>query len=258
MEDLRKDEGENFRYRINTGAIRENDTSNIGGIGTIMAKDPAVLFYYQDFLVGTEFMTDENVGKYIRILCHQADKGSLTEQQVLSICRTSVMPVGIQEKLVVDENGLYYNRRMKEEKEKRAVFSESRRNNALSKKAYAQHMEDEDEDENKDEDIKERWNVFADKNGLSKVLKLTPKRKSGISARLKEKQFDLSKIIEEIEMSKFLCGENNSKWKIDFDFIFLSTNNYVKILEGKYRDKTKVRPEPESALALSRRLKGSQ
>ena len=115
-----------------------------------------------------------------------------------------------------------------------------------------------DEDENKDEDIKERWNVFADKNGLSKVLKLTPKRKSGISARLKEKQFDLSKIIEEIEMSKFLCGENNSKWKIDFDFIFLSTNNYVKILEGKYRDKTKVRPEPESALALSRRLKGSQ
>ena len=28
-------------------------------------KDPAVLFYFQDFLVGTEFMTDEEVGQYI-------------------------------------------------------------------------------------------------------------------------------------------------------------------------------------------------
>ena len=42
-------------------------------------KDPAVLFYFQDFLVGTEFMTDDEVGKYIRILCHQADKGALTD-----------------------------------------------------------------------------------------------------------------------------------------------------------------------------------
>lgn len=28
-------------------------------------KYPAVLFYFQDFLVGTEFMTDNEVGKYI-------------------------------------------------------------------------------------------------------------------------------------------------------------------------------------------------
>jgi len=31
-------------------------------------KDPAVLFYFQDFLVGTEFMSDEEVGKYIFVL----------------------------------------------------------------------------------------------------------------------------------------------------------------------------------------------
>ena len=29
-------------------------------------KDPAVLFYFQDFLVGTEFMTDDEVGKYLQ------------------------------------------------------------------------------------------------------------------------------------------------------------------------------------------------
>lgn len=42
-------------------------------------KDPAVLFYFQDFLVGTDFMTADEVGKYIRILCHQADPETQTE-----------------------------------------------------------------------------------------------------------------------------------------------------------------------------------
>ena len=64
-------------------------------------KDPAVLFYFQDFLVGTEFMTDDEVGKYIRILCHQADKGVLTERQVLRICNTSKIPESIEEKLMM-------------------------------------------------------------------------------------------------------------------------------------------------------------
>ena len=113
-----------------------------------MSKDPAVLFYYQDFLVGTEFLTDDEVGKYIRILCHQADKGKLTKKQVLSICKASVIPNFIQEKLKVDSDGFFYNQRMLEEKQKRQKFSESRRNNAKGVKAYAQHMEDEDEDIN--------------------------------------------------------------------------------------------------------------
>ena len=45
-------------------------------------KDPAFLLYYTDFLVGTAFMTNEEVGMYIRILCNIADKGSLTEYQM--------------------------------------------------------------------------------------------------------------------------------------------------------------------------------
>lgn len=123
-----------------------------------MAKDPAVLFYYSDFLTGTAFMTDDELGKYIKILCHQADKGKLTKQQVLSICKASVIPNNIQEKLLTDENGLMYNKRMLEEKEKRVKFSESRRNNAKKEKTYAKHMEN--ENINKDiNDIKEELTV---------------------------------------------------------------------------------------------------
>lgn len=120
-------------------------------------KDPAVLFYFQDFLVGTEFMTDEEVGKYMRILCHLADKGSLCKSQILRICKTSTIPEVINEKLSIDENGNYYQRRMREEREKRVNYSESRRINRTKKEdkiceTYDAHMENENENININED----------------------------------------------------------------------------------------------------------
>ena len=92
-------------------------------------KDPAVLFYFQDFLVGTEFMNDEEVGKYIRILCHQADKGALSESQLKRICRSEI-PEAIKEKLKINGDGKYYQERMKIEKEKREKHIEHQRENA--------------------------------------------------------------------------------------------------------------------------------
>ena len=113
-------------------------------------KDPAVLFYFQDFLVGTEFMTDDEVGKYIRILCHLADKGALTQSQLKRICRSEV-PEAIKEKLKTDEDGNYYQNRMRSEREKRVNYSESRRKNRTKNnnicKSYVPHMENENENE---------------------------------------------------------------------------------------------------------------
>ena len=34
-----------------------------------MGKDPAFLFYFRDFLVSTSFMTFEELGAYIKLLC---------------------------------------------------------------------------------------------------------------------------------------------------------------------------------------------
>jgi len=110
-----------------------------------MAKDPAFLFYYQDFLVGTEFMSAEEVGCFVRLLCHQADKGKLTEKHILSICRAYGFSDSVREKFKVDSEGLFYNERLRFEVEKRKLYSESRRKNA---KAYALHMENENTNEN--------------------------------------------------------------------------------------------------------------
>ena len=51
-----------------------------------MSKDPAVLFYTSDFLTGTTLMSNEQVGKYIRLLCIQHQKGVLSEKDMLKIC----------------------------------------------------------------------------------------------------------------------------------------------------------------------------
>lgn len=119
-----------------------------------MAKDPAVLFYFQDFLVGTEFMEDAEVGKYIRVLCHLADKGVLTPKQLSFICRSDV-PLSVLSKLTVDDDGNFYQRRMREERERRINYSESRRQNRIKKEdniceTYDKHMENENENINRD------------------------------------------------------------------------------------------------------------
>lgn len=119
-----------------------------------MSKDPAVLFYTSDFLTGTTLMTNEQVGKYIRLLCIQHQKGVLSEKDMLKICET--YDEDIFDKFEKTEEG-YFNKRMREEFEKRKKYSESRANNRKKKedmnnicKTYDEHMENENENLNLD------------------------------------------------------------------------------------------------------------
>ena len=114
-----------------------------------MSKDPAVLFYTSDFLTGTFTFTDEQVGKYIRLLCLQHQKGVLTEKDMLNICKTYDKDIYSK---FVENDGNYYNQRMFDEAKRRKEYSESRRNNRASTKdmnnickTYDKHMETETE-----------------------------------------------------------------------------------------------------------------
>lgn len=132
-----------------------------------MSKDPAFLFYSSDFLTGTSLMSDEQTGKYIRLLCLQHQKGRLSEKDMLKICLT--YDEDIFSKFTKDASGLFYNQRLDAEVNKRAKFSESRRKNRLSgnkenkqhntssthdnhmintSKSYVKHMENENVNEN--------------------------------------------------------------------------------------------------------------
>ena len=116
-------------------------------------KDPAFLFYSSDFLTGTMFMSDSQLGKYIKILCTQHQKGHLSEKDMLKICKR--YDKDIFEKFVKDNDGKYYNIRLESEIAKRKDYSKSRSDNRKNKLtyenicfSYVKHMENENENIN--------------------------------------------------------------------------------------------------------------
>ena len=131
-------------------------------------KDPAFLFC-SDFLSGTMLMSDEDVGKYIRLLCLQHQKGHLKEKDMLSICKE--FNEEVFSKFKKDEEGNYFNERLDYEANKRKAYSESRRNNRKKKtcekdmknicNSYEKHMGNENEN----------INIIKDKNNRKKDSK---------------------------------------------------------------------------------------
>lgn len=93
-----------------------------------MAKDPAFLFYSQDFLVGTITMSMEDKGRYITLLCLMHQSGRLDEKTIVQVVGEFTAP--LRDKFKQDENGFFYNERLEYETKKRNEYTESRRNNA--------------------------------------------------------------------------------------------------------------------------------
>ena len=133
-------------------------------------KDPAFLFYSSDFLTGTMFMSDAQLGKYIKLLCVQHQKGHLTEKDMLNICKR--YDKDIFSKFVKDNDGNYYNVRLQKEIDKRKNYSKSRSENRKSKitfenicYSYVKHMENENIN---------RINVieYINKNKLNNIIEL--------------------------------------------------------------------------------------
>lgn len=95
-----------------------------------MAKDPAFLFYTNDFLSGISDLTMEERGQFITLLCLQHQKGRLTEKMISISCGNAAADV-IQ-KFIKDDSGLYYNERLEVEINKRMQHAEKQRQRALT------------------------------------------------------------------------------------------------------------------------------
>ncbi len=112
-----------------------------------MAKDPAFLFYPGDFSTGTQFFSDEQIGKYLRLLMAQHQTGHLEEKHMLQICKT--YDKDVFSKFIKDSDGRYYNQRLEEETIKRRNYSKSRSENRSHKNntsfSYDSHMENKNE-----------------------------------------------------------------------------------------------------------------
>ena len=106
-----------------------------------MSKDPAFLFYPNDYIGGTMGMTFEEKGAYMELLMLQFNRGHMTTHMIgQTVGQTWVK---IQDKFIKDADGLWYNERLDLEKERRKTFTESRRNNISGKKQHTKNKEKE-------------------------------------------------------------------------------------------------------------------
>lgn len=205
-----------------------------------MAKDPAILFYTSDFLTGTMFMSDEQIGQYMRLLCAQHQNGRLSEKHILSICKSRDDEVF--SKFIKDSDGLYYNERMEMEIIRRKKYTESRRNNAKGKKKIIKksskscvkhmerHMENENINENKDSIINKGENSENEK-----TFKFHPPKWDAVE--------DITRSVEEKHLTEPQRKERIKNIRVEFTTpgmnfdsimraINLSENDTIEILNS--------------------------
>lgn len=137
-----------------------------------MAKDPAFLFYPNDWIGGTMGMTFEEKGAYMELLMLQFNRGHMTSHMIGQIIGQTWD--NIKDKFKQDDQGLWYNERLEIEKEKRKTFTESRRNNVLGKNQHkntsskkqknrghmTSHMEDVNENVNESINEDEKYEIL--------------------------------------------------------------------------------------------------
>lgn len=89
-------------------------------------------------------------------------------------------------------------------------------------------------------------NSILTKYNLANIRDLTSERQTKLKARCESvggfENF-LGQMEAALAESSFLCGDNKTGWKADFDF-FLQKASWQKILEGNYKDKPTVDDNP--------------
>ena len=84
-----------------------------------------------------------------------------------------------------------------------------------------------------------RWNALAAvQPNLATVKTVSKTRANKLNTRIKEgftiEQF--VKVLEEVEVSDFLLGKSGD-WAVTFDWLITNDSNWVKVVEGNYRNK---------------------
>ena len=161
-----------------------------------MSKDPAFLFYPNDYIGGTMGMTLEEKGAYIELLMMQFNRGHMGGHMIGQAIGQLWDTVKV--KFVQDDKGLWYNERLEEEQDKRKQFTDSRKNNLLGINQYTDkggQVTDHMEDVNEDED------VIVDDKKIS-VKQFYDTEKWGIGGKYRDKY---SQFVD------FLYGKNDMK-----------------------------------------------
>lgn len=96
----------------------------------------------------------------------------------------------------------------------------------------------------------EQWNTFSKENKLAFIKEITTSRKEKLNKRIKE-NFNLETIFVAIKESSFLRGNNPKNWKVNFDWLIENDKNWLKVIEGNYKDKASDTTKRKISMELS-------
>ncbi len=207
-------------------------------------KDPAFLFYTSDFLTGTMFMNDTEVGVYIRLLCAQHQHGGRIakedfEEKVLGYkndkndknddilgYQNDKNDNKIRKKFLCDNDG-YYNKRLEIEINKRKKDADASRKNGL-KGGRPLSLNEITTNEPKDNlrviNNEPNTNLSENENENENCIPVLPYSMNGVLPEIFEKFWNLydKKVDKEKSLKKF-----KKLKKDEIDLIFKNLPNYV-------------------------------
>lgn len=182
-----------------------------------MAKDPAFLFYSNDFDSATKFFTNEQVGKYIRLMIAQHQHGHLSREKMNFICIS--YDKDVFDKFIADEQGLFFNERLEIEITKRKKYALSRGNNRRNNKNISNsydddmghHMENENENENKDDNEIENGGVYRNERNIY-YTEISKKIVSVISEQIDKNKLSITKPVNDPKIIQWLIEQDNQSF----------------------------------------------
>lgn len=146
----------------------------------------------------------------------------------------------------IEKRNEYMKQYMKDYREKQKLLTEGKEgckvNSKLNNKLNVSTLEEKRKEEKRKEKNRIEYNNIVEIynqncTNLSKVLKITEKRKNSIRKFLKEFTIDdFINICKLANENDFLTGNNDRNWKADLDFL-LRPDKATAILENKYSNK---------------------
>jgi hypothetical protein len=197
-----------------------------------MGKDPAVLWYWNDWNGGTIIFTRHQKGCYMDLLHAQFNNGRLSLEAIRNVLGSDFNQwESLKCKFAQDESGLFYNVKAETLKAKRAAYSESRRKNFLSSPSISKnthmgqhmggHMENENEIENRIKDInkegeKPNWEIVIQNEWKIPYTKIPAEMLRNIVDGVKK--HGNAKVLDAIQKTGRIAKPN--------------INYFLKVLEG--------------------------
>lgn len=226
-------------------------------------KESNLAYYLESILDNIRLTINENRAKqeaFIELQKEKSRKGVEARNRKKSLGNPT-QPTGNPR--VITGNPTQPNNKNKNKKENNISSSEEEAMSAETADAdSAESVEivysEEDNEKIYCNKVAEYFNKQMQGKQVKQIIKLSQKRKSHIIARTKEfgKQA-VAVVIQKTAASKFLNGDNSRGFLASFDWIF-KPNNFTKIYEGNYDDRTSLQHQQYTASTSTREQRDAE